>query len=81
MNLSTDVLKMLQQQQSRQTELNHYVRQVNCMAGIPMKLYLIKPFDNYITNTFLTWEPRCHERENPENFSLLFSPPPPPPPQ
>ncbi|XP_028400156.1 centrobin-like isoform X2 [Dendronephthya gigantea] len=27
-NLSADVLKMLQQQQSRQTELNHYVRQL-----------------------------------------------------
>ena len=27
-NLSTDVLKTLQQQQSRQTELNHYVRQL-----------------------------------------------------
>ena len=28
---------MLQQQQSRQTELNHYVRQVNWMKSIPSK--------------------------------------------
>jgi hypothetical protein len=57
MNLSTDVLKMLRQQQSRQTELNHYVRQVN----ITRCVYFLQHFRSKLYRTLLCFHKAAKE--------------------